>query len=575
MAGLAMCRPDPISFDLNMKPAVYMCQFRLTHDISIENFDLINEDSDFEFENDFNIDHGNSNTDIKCKECSSPRASVASSETDIRNVRARCNDVSHVDRTAYFNMKNIEHKKHHSCEKSDDRSADERKQPTPKINDYYSDSDTETEDSVFIEYERKPKTRHKRRHSNVSPDKIESPTDPEVSCQNKQRPTDLPGLSPRAVSPMSMSTCSEKSLAEEIYEAELALAAEQESNEQDLGSEVVTPKSEDITPQLSDSVDIHFNTLAATSKALLSSNNALLVEDSSPEEQQVATLKKSVSSLSRINSSCSTGTVIDCKVPRSSTSSSASLNIDDLEATHRGIHRFIPRHADEMAIEIGDMLHVIEECDDLWCVGVNLRTGKKGIFPAVYAQDLDFLDDDFHERRPDRFTIKFLGSVEVGFHKGNDVLCQAMQKVLFTRRTSIKSESPPLCCLEISEYGIRMTDKFKGKNGKSDEGFKKTERASFKKRLSKFFSIKQTSDEVIKHNHFFSLKNVSFCGYHPKDERYFGFITKHPREMRFAAHIFLSETSTKPIGEAIGHAFRTFYQEYMAFAHPTEDIYLE
>jgi hypothetical protein len=31
--------------------------------------------------------------------------------------------------------------------------------------------------------------------------------------------------------------------------------------------------------------------------------------------------------------------------------------------------------------------------------------------------------------KPDKFTLKFLGSVEVGYHKGNDVLCQAISKV--------------------------------------------------------------------------------------------------------------------------------------------------
>lgn len=29
----------------------------------------------------------------------------------------------------------------------------------------------------------------------------------------------------------------------------------------------------------------------------------------------------------------------------------------------------------------------------------------------------------------DRYRLKFLGSVQVPFHKGNDVLCAAMQKV--------------------------------------------------------------------------------------------------------------------------------------------------
>lgn len=35
----------------------------------------------------------------------------------------------------------------------------------------------------------------------------------------------------------------------------------------------------------------------------------------------------------------------------------------------------------------------------------------------------------------DRYRLKFLGSVQVPYHKGNDVLCAAMQKVssCFTR----------------------------------------------------------------------------------------------------------------------------------------------
>ena len=40
-----------------------------------------------------------------------------------------------------------------------------------------------------------------------------------------------------------------------------------------------------------------------------------------------------------------------------------------LGATHRGTHKFIPRHADEMKIEIGDSIHVINEADDGWCMG--------------------------------------------------------------------------------------------------------------------------------------------------------------------------------------------------------------
>ena len=64
----------------------------------------------------------------------------------------------------------------------------------------------------------------------------------------------------------------------------------------------------------------------------------------------------------------------------------------DVDATHRGCHKFVPRHDDELFIEIGDPIFVQLEADDLWCEGINLRTGKTGIFPAAYATDLSFLE---------------------------------------------------------------------------------------------------------------------------------------------------------------------------------------
>lgn len=36
------------------------------------------------------------------------------------------------------------------------------------------------------------------------------------------------------------------------------------------------------------------------------------------------------------------------------------------------MHRFIPRHSDELAIEIGDPIHVKIEDDDLWCEGMSI-----------------------------------------------------------------------------------------------------------------------------------------------------------------------------------------------------------
>jgi len=42
-----------------------------------------------------------------------------------------------------------------------------------------------------------------------------------------------------------------------------------------------------------------------------------------------------------------------------------------LEATHRGLHKFVPRHHDEIEVEIGDPIYVQKEADDLWCEGIH------------------------------------------------------------------------------------------------------------------------------------------------------------------------------------------------------------
>ena len=63
--------------------------------------------------------------------------------------------------------------------------------------------------------------------------------------------------------------------------------------------------------------------------------------------------------------------------------------------------------------------------------GVNLRTGKRGIFPSAYATDLSFLavqdDGGTHSMR---FYLQFLGSIQVNYSRGTEVLQQAINKVL-------------------------------------------------------------------------------------------------------------------------------------------------
>ncbi|KTG47438.1 hypothetical protein cypCar_00035589 [Cyprinus carpio] len=140
--------------------------------------------------------------------------------------------------------------------------------------------------------------------------------------------------------------------------------------------------------------------------------------------------------------------------------------------------------------------------------------------------------------------MKFLGSVQVLNHKGNDVLCAAMQKIAMSRRLTVLYNPPSSCVLEISVKGLKLT---------VEDDF-------------------QTSSQF---SHFFHLKNVSFCGYHPRNKKYFGFITKHPADERFACHVFVSENSTEPLAESVRKAFHLYYKEFVEVSCPTEDIYLE
>ncbi|XP_042239467.1 uncharacterized protein LOC121877705 [Homarus americanus] len=216
-----------------------------------------------------------------------------------------------------------------------------------------------------------------------------------------------------------------------------------------------------------------------------------------------------------------------------------------LEGTHRGLYRFIPRHHDEVDIDIGDPIYVQKEADDLWCEGVNLRTGRQGIFPAAHVTDVDYSDFDptVPKVKKERYLLNYLGSIETLCHKGNQVLCQAVRKIAGGEETA---HLPHPCILEVSDQGIRMVDK-----------------------------SKPAPNHVPCHDYFYHLKHVSFCAFHPKDHRYFGFITKHPTIQRFACHVFRSNDSTRPVAEAVGRAFQRFYQKFIETAYPIEDIYLE
>ncbi|XP_023671836.1 C-Jun-amino-terminal kinase-interacting protein 2 isoform X2 [Paramormyrops kingsleyae] len=268
-------------------------------------------------------------------------------------------------------------------------------------------------------------------------------------------------------------------------------------------------------------------------------------EDSSPEEDLPFSkkfLNVFVNNTSR-SSSTESFAVFSC-----------TINGKEREQTHRAVFRFIPRHADELELDIDDPLFVEEEEDDHWYRGYNMRTGERGVFPAYYAHQVvghvrEMLGLKRNTAWVETFCVQFLGSVEVPYHQGNGILCAAMQKIATTRRQTVHLRPPALCDLEVSLQGIKLVMS-----------------------LEDDYSL---LDEFDRCSHSFQMKNISFCGCHPKNNCYFGFITKHPVLKRFACHVFVSQESMRKVAEAVGQAFQEYSQEHLQYACPTEDIYLE
>lgn len=233
---------------------------------------------------------------------------------------------------------------------------------------------------------------------------------------------------------------------------------------------------------------------------------------------------------------------------------SCTINGEERDQTHRAVYRFIPRHADELELDVDDPLFVEEEEDDYWYRGYNMRTGERGIFPAFYATEVIGQSKELlgMKRNPawmETFCVQFLGSVEVPHHQGNGILCAAMQKIAMSRKRTVHVRPPSLCELEISLQGVKL--------------------------IMSLEDEYDTFNEFDRCSHFFQMKNISFCGCHPRNNCYFGFITKHPMLNRFACHVFVSQESMRPVAECVGRAFQEYYQEHLEYACPTEDIYLE
>ena len=49
------------------------------------------------------------------------------------------------------------------------------------------------------------------------------------------------------------------------------------------------------------------------------------------------------------------------------------------------MYSYAPQNEDELALDAGDIVSVMERCDDGWYVGTSKRTGQFGTFPGNYV----------------------------------------------------------------------------------------------------------------------------------------------------------------------------------------------
>ena len=53
---------------------------------------------------------------------------------------------------------------------------------------------------------------------------------------------------------------------------------------------------------------------------------------------------------------------------------------------YRALYNYKPHNDDEVELAEGDLLYVMEMCDDGWFVGTSQRTGIFGTFPGNYVE---------------------------------------------------------------------------------------------------------------------------------------------------------------------------------------------
>ncbi|KAJ6641439.1 Sorbin and SH3 domain-containing protein 1 [Pseudolycoriella hygida] len=62
------------------------------------------------------------------------------------------------------------------------------------------------------------------------------------------------------------------------------------------------------------------------------------------------------------------------------------VDTDSEPVAYRAIYKYRPQNSDELDLQEGDIVYVLEKCDDGWFVGTSQRTGYFGTFPGNYVE---------------------------------------------------------------------------------------------------------------------------------------------------------------------------------------------
>ena len=132
--------------------------------------------------------------------------------------------------------------------------------------------------------------------------------------------------------------------------------------------EKVAEKSETLT------VKYKYNSLPRKSKGRQLSSSTFYVHDEESQKHRPASPRNASPKVKRK------------ELARNGSNSSYDNNHD--KQTHVALYKFYARHKDEVTFVDGDPIQVLKMFDDLWYEGINLSTGKQGLFPCRYVADI-------------------------------------------------------------------------------------------------------------------------------------------------------------------------------------------